>query len=189
MIFEPDTDAAAGPLRYEPHLSFLPESWRRLALYTVNCKSEIGGLGLVEPDGNDFVVTDVLLVEQDVNDIATRLDGAAVSRLVAGLLETGQDPGKLKFWWHSHAHEAPFWSGEDDATIERFRNDFMISLVSNHELRILARLDRYEPRSTTWVWVDKPSSGLEALPDEVAAVKAEIQAKTRHLPRGSSRIV
>ncbi|MBI4492072.1 MAG: hypothetical protein HY690_04695 [Chloroflexi bacterium] len=188
MIFQPADAGGDEPPPYEPHLAFTAPAWRKLVLYVLNCPFEIGGLGLVEARGQDFLVTDVLLVEQDVNDIATRLDSGAVSALLLQLLESGRDPGELKLWWHSHAHEAPFWSGVDEQTIERFQNDFMLSVVSNHELRFLARQDHYAPRRTTWVWVDKPSDGLESSPEEVEAVRAEIAARTRHVPRDRTRI-
>jgi hypothetical protein len=187
VIFESSAEPAA-PLPYEPHLSFTPSAWEKLLLYTQHCPFEIGGLGLIEEVGPDFVVTDILLVEQDVNDIATRLDGGSVSALIGELVESGRDPAGLKLWWHSHAHEAPFWSGVDEETIERFRNDFMISLISNHALRFLARQDHYAPRRTTWIWLDKPAETPSFRPDQVEAAQREIAAKTRHLPRDRSRI-
>ncbi len=188
MIFQTAKEGVEHPLPYEPHLSFTPAAWQKLVLYTLHCPFEIGGLGLVESKDQDFVLTDVLLVKQDVNDIATRLDPEAVSELIFQLIEGGRDPGGLKLWWHSHAHEAPFWSGVDEQTIERFQNDYMISLVSNHQLRFLARQDHYFPRRTTWVWVDKPSVEADLSMDAIEAVRTEIAAKTRHVPRESKRI-
>jgi hypothetical protein len=175
-------DGQAEP--YEPHLSFTPDAWRKVVLYTLHCPFEISGLGLVQPRGPDFVVTDVLLIKQRVNDIATVLDRAAVSALMLELLAAGTDPGDLKLWWHSHAEEAPFWSGEDEETIEHFQNDeFMLSLVGNHRLQFLARQDHYRPRRTTWLWIDRPSEPVEASPEELAAIRAEIDATTLVRPR------
>lgn len=188
MVFQNIDEANEPPLPYEPHLSFTQQAWRQLVLYTLHCPFEIGGLGLVTPVEQDFLVTQVLLVKQDVNDIATRLDSGAVSELIMQLIASGQDPGALKLWWHSHAHEAPFWSGVDQQTIENFKNDYMISLVANHRLQFLARRDYYTVRRTTWVWVDKPASETEFSPEEIESVRTEIAVKTRHVPRDSTRI-
>lgn len=188
MIFGNAEEGFDRPLPYEPHLSFAPSAWRKLVLFTLHCPFEIGGLGLVRPIERDFLITDILLVKQEVNDIATRLDSGAVSELILQLLDDGRDPAELKLWWHSHAHEAPFWSGVDEQTIENFRNDYMISLVSNHQLRFLARQDHYEVRRTTWVWVDKPPGEINCAAEEVESVRAEIAAKTRHVPRDRARI-
>jgi hypothetical protein len=76
----------------------------------------------------------------------------------------------------------------DEQTIENFRNDYMISLVSNHQLRFLARQDHYEVRRTTWVWVDKPPGEINCAAEEVESVRAEIAAKTRRVPRDRTRI-
>jgi hypothetical protein len=188
MVFRNIDEANERPLPYEPHITFTRESWRKLVLYTLHCPFEIGGLGLIKPVDKDFLLTDVLLVSQDVNDIATRLDSRAVSELIMELMDSGQDPGELKLWWHSHAHEAPFWSGVDQDTIENFKNDYMISLVANHRLQFLARQDYYPVRRTTWVWVDKPAWGIEFGPEEIEAVQNEIAIKTHHVPRNTTRL-
>lgn len=173
---------AASTTVYEPRLSFSPDAWRKLELYATLCPFEIGGLGTLRPVGDDFEVADVFLVSQDVNDIATRLDGDSVSKLIEELLDRDQDPAALRLWWHSHAREAAFWSGEDEQTIAGFRNDLMISLVTNHALRLLARLDRYAPRTTTWVHVDRPTPGVEATDVEIDTMRAAIAEAVRYLP-------
>lgn len=188
MTFEFTPATVETELPYEPHLSFSEKAWRKLALYTQRCSFEIGGLGYVRQDGADFVLDDVFIVQQDVNDIATRLDTGAVHELIIETIESGLDASGLKLWWHSHAREATFWSGEDEATIDRFRNEGMLSLVTNHRLRFLARLDRYDPRATTWIWLDRPELDSNPTTQEELAADEEIAAKTRHIPRNSPRI-
>lgn len=182
MVFEYPNAGEESPLPYEPHLSFRPEAWRKLRLCLELCPFEIGGLGLVESRGEDFVVTEILLVAQDVNEIGTRLDRGALSELLISLVKSGQDPERLKLWWHGHGKEAPFWSEIDEQTIEDFQNDYMISLVCNGKLRCLARLDRYSPRTTIWVWIDKPTEEVKPTPEETETVRAEIAAKVRYVP-------
>jgi hypothetical protein len=169
-------------LSSDPRLSFDSAAWRRLILYATLCPFEIGGLATVVADGPNFMVTGVHIVRQDVNDIATRLDGEAVSGLLEAMIARGDDPAALRLWWHSHAREATFWSGEDEETIAGFRNDGMVSLVVNHAERSLARFDRYTPRSTTWVWVDRPDDAVEASAAERDAIRAEIADAVRYVP-------
>jgi len=173
--------AASAPA--EPHLTFTDGAWRRLALYATLCPFEIGGLGVVRPVGPDYEIVEVHLLQQDVNDISTRLDGDAVSALMVAMIEHGEDPATLRLWWHSHAREKTFWSGEDEETIAGFRNDAMLSLVVNHELRALARLDTYAPRRTDWVWIDRPEAALAATSMEIDAVRAEIADAVRYVPQ------
>ena len=188
MTFEFTPATAETELPYEPHLSFSDLAWRKLTLYTRRCPLEIGGLGYVREDGPDFVLEDVFIVQQDINDIATRLETSAVHQLIVDTIDSGLDASGLKLWWHSHAREATFWSGEDEATIDRFRNEGMLSLVTNHRLKFLARLDRYQPRGTTWIWLDRPETDSAATPEDELAADEEIAAKTRHIPRDSPRI-
>jgi hypothetical protein len=174
--------APTPELIVEPNLTFTPQAWRMLILYVTLCPFEIGGLGSVEMVGDDFHVTDIHIVHQDVNDIATRLDADSVTELVAGIVERGDDPAQLRLWWHSHARESTFWSGEDEETIAGFRNDGMVSLVINHAERILARFDQYEPRSTRWVWVDRPAALEPVADDERDAIRSRIADAVRFVP-------
>lgn len=190
--FETSEDET-GELPHEPHLSFSERAWRRLWLLTVRSSSEISGLGYVTQVGDDFALEDLFVVEQDVNDIATRLDDASVHRLIVEVVERDLDPSCLMLWWHSHATEGVFWSGEDEMTIDGFRNDGMISLVTNHAMKALARIDFYEPRQTRWVWIDRSAgaemSGFATADDEEArAVDLEIARKLHPRPRSSPRI-
>lgn len=168
-------------------MSFVPEVWRKLVLFTTQCPVEISGLGMIEPDGEDFRVTALHLVKQDVTDIQTRLDQEEVSLLVARLVDEGQDPSGLKLWWHSHAREEVFWSGEDEETITFFQNEWMLALETNHKMRTLARLDHYDPRSTTWVWVDRPAEPVVPTDDEIRAVRDEIAGLIRRGPYAAPR--
>jgi hypothetical protein len=175
------TSATPSRSEGEPRLTFTDRAWRKLVLYTTLCPFEIGGLGTVRPLGHDAEVLDVHLLRQDVNDISTRLDGQAVSDLMVGMVERGDDPEQLQLWWHSHAREKTFWSGEDEETISGFRNDGMVSLVVNHSLLALARRDVYVPRRTEWVWVDRPVTPVTATRKESDAVRAEIADAVRYV--------
>ena len=171
-------------------LSFTPEVWRKIFLFTTQCPVEISGLGLVEPDGptgEDFKVTELFMVTQDVTDIQTRMDQEEVSLLVSRLVDADRDSANLRLWWHSHARGEVFWSGEDEETIEHFANDWMISLETNHRMRTLSRLDHYAIRSTTWVWVDKPAEPVTASDDEILEIRREIAGLIRRGPFAAPR--
>ena len=178
------TDVSAT---YEPLLTFSPVAWRKLVLYTTLCLDEIGGFGIVEQVGSDYRLDDLLLVRQEVSALATHFRGQSVSSLIEEMVAQDRDPAALRLWWHSHAREAPFWSGEDERTISNFRNDGMLSLVSNHEMRLLARMDHYVPRATAWVRIGRPSDVPEATPDEVGEALADIETAVGAASRSSTQ--
>jgi hypothetical protein len=179
--------APARTVLPDRRLSFVPDVWRKLVLFTTQCPVEISGLGIVEADGENFRMTELHLVTQDVTDIQTRLDGEEVSLLVSRLVDEGRDPAALRLWWHSHAREEVFWSGEDEETISYFQNDWMISLETNHRLRTLSRLDHYDPRSTPWIWVDRPAEPVVPTDEEILAVRSEIDRLIRRGPFAAPR--
>lgn len=131
-----------------------PAAWQKLSLYIRLSPGEVGGLASVLPDGPDYLMTDVFLIDQRATDVDTELDQGAVSRFLIDYLEQGRDPAALRLWWHSHARESVFWSAEDRRTIDGFGSDMLISLIGNHAGKFLARLDRFQPLRQTVGWVD-----------------------------------
>jgi hypothetical protein len=130
-------------------LRFTPESYARLRLYVELCPSEIGGLGEVRPEGDGLTVTELFLLDQSVSAAETELRPEAVLGLLSRCLAEGRDPAALRLWWHSHAEHEVEWSETDEATIEGFGADGLISVVTNRAGHLLCRFDAREPRRTT----------------------------------------
>lgn len=129
----------------KPTLYIKDDVYRRLMLYTDLCRYEISALGCVTRVGGTFVVDELHLLDQQVTAGSTDLSTDGVSTFLYEYVKAGKDPERIKFWWHSHAHMGAFWSGTDEATIERFNNMWMISMVSNKRGEYLARLDVFDP--------------------------------------------
>lgn len=79
---------------------------------------EVSGLGRVihEMRGDVCVlrVTTCHLLPQTNTSVHTEIDAEAVAKLE---YDGRNDPGELRWWWHSHVQMAVFWSGEDRNTI------------------------------------------------------------------------
>ena len=156
----------------EPVLAVDPVAWDALVGWSRATDLEVSGLGRLVPTDDGFRMTDAYLVRQSATAYETELDPADLAALVARLADDGTDTDGLRVWWHSHAREAPFWSGVDERTIASFAPIAMISIVIDHRLRRLARLDRFAPRGTAWVELDVaagPVAGDESSPDAAAA--------------------
>ena len=130
-------------------LRFTAEAYARLRLYVELCPSEIGGLGEVRPDGDGLLVTNLFLLDQRVSPSETELEPEAVLGLLRRCLEEGRDPAALRLWWHSHAEHEVEWSETDEATIQGFGADSLVSLVTNKAGDLLCRWDAWHPRPST----------------------------------------
>ncbi len=130
-------------------LGFTAETYARLRLYVELCPSEIGGLGEVRADGEGLLVTALSLLDQRVSSAETELEPEAVLRLLDRCVAEGRDPAALRLWWHSHAEGEVEWSETDEATIERFGADSLVSLVTNKAGDLLCRWDAWRPERTT----------------------------------------
>lgn len=144
---------------------------------------EISGLGEVEGYGEgDFLVTDLMLFEQDCGPGETGLDMDKVTDFQSAAMDKGRDLGKIKLWWHSHGEGFPFWSPRDKRTIEALKNSgWMLFIVGSKRFGFQVRLDVFKPIRLTL-------DGLRLMHLEtgdtvsLARLRKEVAKKVRILP-------
>lgn len=158
------------------HMTF--EAKNKLDLYLACCDEEISGLGRVAKIGSKFVITDIILLPQEVSSSSTDLDEKELDEFILTEIEEGRNPGDLKVWWHSHVNMSCFWSGTDAETIETFKNDWFISIVGNKSGIYRARLDLFEPFRYCF---DELTLAIMVppMPEMKEAVEAEIKEKVK----------
>lgn len=116
--------------RYE--LYILPEARSKMELYCDLSDGEIGWLAFVEKfDGVGFLITDCVLLKQEVHATTTEIDPTA---LLDFWNETPVEKQcKIKMWGHSHVNMSPTPSGQDNDQMEYFKdgNPWFIRLITN----------------------------------------------------------
>ena len=128
-----------------PQVLITPLAFQKLRLYIELCPMEIGGLGEVDRDGSNLLITDLFILPQKVSPAETELDSAAIFEILQCCVDEGRNPASLSLWWHSHADMDVEWSAMDKRTIETFPGDFMLSLVGNKAGDFACRLDVRHP--------------------------------------------
>lgn len=122
-----------------------PEAKQMLDLYVDLATDEVSGLGIVSLVNRQLFIEKIHLLKQKCSSSDTELDPEAISLLMTEMMKNGEDPGKLKLWWHSHANMGVFWSTTDEATAGKFGNGWMLSVVANKKKEYKVRLDIYDP--------------------------------------------
>ena len=123
----------------------------QLDLWVEMAKGEISGLGLVEeiwngPNLQGFLIKGLFLPFQANSAAQTSIEPENVAKVMLEVEAQGHPAQNLKFWFHSHGTMEVFWSGTDQATIERFKpKDFFISTVVNKAGKIRTRVEFYQP--------------------------------------------
>ena len=146
-------------------LFLLPEVEQRIRHYTDLANGEVSGLGTVEEFDGGFLVDKVFLPKQNCTPAGTTLDEDAVATLLMELEAAGEDSGRMRLWFHSHAHHDVFWSQTDEECIEGLANgDYILSLVTNKRGHTLARLDIFRPVRMT---VDDIPVSIRSLDDQL----------------------
>ena len=164
-------------------LCLLPEIEERIRHYTDLAAGEVSGLGTIEEWNGGFLVDRVFLPKQVCTPAGTTLDEDAVATLLLELEAEGEDSGKLRFWWHSHAHHNVFWSQTDEECIEGLANgDYVLSLVTNKRGHTLARLDIFRPARMT---VDDIPVAVRTMDDTLRdTCEQELEEKLTETPLG-----
>ena len=130
-----------------PRVFITLDAFQRIKCFVDSLGYEINGLGEVEREGNDFIITSAFILKQSTNleGDCVETDSRALNRFVYELVENGGSASNLKFQWHSHVRMPAFFSPKDIDTIDRYMNDFMISLVVNQQGDCNCRLDLFKP--------------------------------------------
>ena len=162
-------------------LYLLPEVEERMRHYTQLAAGEVSGLGMVEEFDGGFLVTDLFLPKQTCSPGGTELDQESVATLIMELDQAGEDPGKLRLWYHSHGGLDVFWSGTDESCINNLANgDYILSLVTNKRGHVLARLDIFKPVRLT---VDNVPVSVRSAGDSLRErCREEIRQKVENVP-------
>ncbi|MBI2873488.1 MAG: hypothetical protein HYY09_00225, partial [Firmicutes bacterium] len=92
-----------------------------------------------------WILEEIFLFPQEYGRYSTFLSPEAVAGFLVELVEKGENPEEIRFWWHSHGLEPVLWSDTDVETIELFQNNGMFSVVMNKWGDLLARYDQYDP--------------------------------------------
>lgn len=145
----------------------------KILMYAQECDREISGFGMMGSDG--AIRSLVPLLEQVCSGAETEITEKAMHELTLSKYS-----GKIRLWWHSHAHMNCFWSTTDEAAIEVLGRgiDLLYSVVVNKNNEYLARIDLFRPLRFTWHAlkldiVEAPNSKLRE------RVRLEIEEKVK----------
>jgi proteasome lid subunit RPN8/RPN11 len=128
------------------------EAYQKMRLWVEMAKGEISWLGsiseLKSQDGvfEAFLIEDIHLLKQTCSSVNTALDDQSVGQFLTEMVIKNQDTSKIKAWLHSHATMKCFWSNIDEECISNLANSsYLISIVTNKDGDILARIDIFKP--------------------------------------------
>lgn len=114
----------------EPIVKIDNEVFRKIMHWVNKSQYEVSGLGTVILEGdNTFRVTQAMLLPQKNGQTHTDIEAEDVGKLMFAMKD---EPGDLRFWWHSHVDMDVFWSGTDMDTIKKIgQGGWFLSTVFN----------------------------------------------------------
>lgn len=128
------------------------EAYQKMRYWASMAVGEVSGLGTVTEKRTGkgkveaYLIDDIFLLSQFSTHANTVLDDNAIGGFLTDLIQRGEDPSRVKLWWHSHGEMNAFWSNTDEQCIHNLANSsYMISLVTNKTMEILTRIDLFHP--------------------------------------------
>ena len=159
--------------RYE--LYILPEARAKMELYCDLVSGEIGWLAFVERFDTGFLITDCVLLKQEVHAATTEIDPSA---LLEFWNETPVEKQcKIKCWGHSHVNMSTTPSGQDESQMEYFKdgNDWFIRLITNKKREY--NIDIFDYANGVKVHLDQ--ADLKTLNPQHDELKKSIEAEIK----------
>jgi hypothetical protein len=108
-----------------PSIIMSEVAWKKMELYVDLVSTEIGWLGTIKKQEDDYYIEDVFLLEQMVHSANTTITADGLNNLIMELLNNGNSDAidHLKFWGHSHVHMDVEPSAQDEETLEEMKSD------------------------------------------------------------------
>lgn len=171
----------------EPTFQFTPEALYKIQCYVEECDKEIGWLGRVRREGDDFLCDEVFLLHQEVGPAATDITAEG---LVALIMEIGiEENDTLRLWGHSHVNMGVSPSPTDRETPEMFRQngcEFFFRIICNKKGEIGVTFfnwaQNYYIEDMKWS-VYAPKQEADPVRD---AIKAEMAEKVKAITYGGN---
>ena len=131
--FQNDIIAIGDPFR----VIVMPQAYSKMWHLVEMAKHEVGWLGTCDRVRNDFVIGDIFLLHQQVDEVETLITQDGLALLAREILD--QENGtelwnRVRFWGHSHVHLAPNPSYQDDSQMQIFRESehpFFVRAIMN----------------------------------------------------------
>lgn len=154
------------------------EVWQKLQTYVQLCHTEINGFGVIQRlNPHVFLLEDVFIFEQEASDVHVTVSSEVMHRRLYQLDQAGMKLSTIRFQWHSHVNMAAYMSDVDEANIDAYPGDWMISLVANKRGEFEARLDVMKPlRLTLAMAVEVVIGPSDSFSD---VIRAEIAEKVK----------
>jgi proteasome lid subunit RPN8/RPN11 len=203
MAAEP---VAAWPPRIQPGAEFLPveqftsmaqvmemrrtfevtmsqAAYNKMMFFVMNAPGEVSGYGKVVRKGNSFLVTDVIVLEQENGHSHSFISEEATLKFMLMMRKRGLSDEGYNCWWHSHNDFGSFFSHVDlDQIASLANNKFTVSIVTNKMLEPKFRVDFYRP-----VRYAMDTLPLKVLPASTPRQAAELMAELAELTKKSPR--
>lgn len=117
-----------------PRITITDEAWQKMTTLVQKCDLEVGFHGVVEKNGNNYLITDILVYPQKVSAATVTTDETELCKWQ--LTIPTETYNKIRMQGHSHVNMAVSPSGTDHQTYQKIleilgKDDFYLFLIIN----------------------------------------------------------
>ena len=118
----------------QPTIKITPDAYAMSMAYVDGCEKEIGWLCHVSEIGEEYVIDNCFLPEQEVAGAVCEFTEAGSAQIMTEVIQTEgiEYYNQIRCWAHSHVNMAARPSGQDNQQILKWKeNDYFIMLITN----------------------------------------------------------
>ncbi|MGH1373594.1 MAG: hypothetical protein ACRBBW_16255 [Cellvibrionaceae bacterium] len=170
-------DDKPAPTPKPPVLYYEEKAFRTIQYLVEKCTKEVGWLGLVEPLGDDYLITKIYVPKQTVTGTETDIEAEDMADLALQIITAGDDPSELRYWGHSHVHMGVRPSAQDEEQVDEYLADCDYFIRGIYNKRGDSKVDFYDKTNkVVHQCIDEEILGEELSTQERAALDALIKA-------------
>lgn len=163
----------------QPRVFYTPET-RAIIDYLVNsCAQEVGWLGLVEKQGDDYLIGQIYVPEQTVNATETDIGSDAFTALVEEIFSGGHNPGHLYYWGHSHVNMAVSPSHQDEQQVQEYLESCPVFIRGIYNKRGDSKVDVYDREARVVFQCVEERTRFELAPEMIQGLDELIKTNVK----------
>ena len=119
-------------------------AWVKIWRLIDHCPKEVGWLGIVSRMGDNYLIEDIYVPDQEVTGSETLIPPEAMAELCETLMTQGIDISKLRYWGHSHVNMGVTPSATDEDQVAEYIEHVDWFIRGIHNKRADSKVDVYD---------------------------------------------
>lgn len=168
-----------------PIVIFTQTAWEKIELTVAHCTKEVGWIGLVDKVGEDYMVVDIEVPEQEVDGSTCEISEGANAKAFDALFDRNEElfpNAYIGHWGHSHVNMGVSPSAQDIDTAMEREDTEAEWIYTIHNKKGNVNVDLYDFKNRKWLDGLDYEVLSEYTPEQMAFIQT-LDERVKDLPK------